>query len=75
MTEYAVPSGLVIGELAERCVPRKVDCAFGTPVRRQVKPSNPGQTGKVVDEQPAGRTRAPEGSTVTIYVGVDCRRR
>jgi beta-lactam-binding protein with PASTA domain len=24
-----------------------------------LKPSNPGQTGKVVDEQPAGRTRAP----------------
>ena len=23
----------------------------------------------VVDEQPAGTTRAPEGSTVTIYVG------
>jgi serine/threonine-protein kinase len=34
-----------------------------------VKPANPSQSGKVVDEQPAGSTRAPEGSTVTIYVG------
>jgi beta-lactam-binding protein with PASTA domain len=34
-----------------------------------VKPSNSSQSGRVVDEQPAGRTRAPEGSTVTIYVG------
>ena len=34
-----------------------------------VKPANPGQSGKVVDEQPAGSTSAPEGSTVTIYVG------
>jgi beta-lactam-binding protein with PASTA domain len=34
-----------------------------------VKPANPSQRGKVVDEQPAGSTRAPEGSTVTIYVG------
>jgi beta-lactam-binding protein with PASTA domain len=34
-----------------------------------VKPANPGQRGKVVDEQPAGSTHAPDGSTVTIYVG------
>jgi beta-lactam-binding protein with PASTA domain len=34
-----------------------------------VKPANPSQSGRVVDEQPAGTTRAPEGSTVTIYVG------
>jgi serine/threonine-protein kinase len=31
--------------------------------------SGAGQTGLVVDEQPAGGTRAPDGSTVTIYVG------
>jgi beta-lactam-binding protein with PASTA domain len=34
-----------------------------------VKAANPGQRGKVVDEQPAGGTHAPDGSTVTIYVG------
>jgi beta-lactam-binding protein with PASTA domain len=34
-----------------------------------VKPANPSQSGRVVDEQPAGSTRAPEGSTVTIYIG------
>ena len=34
-----------------------------------VKPANPSQSGRVVDEQPVGSTRAPEGSTVTIYVG------
>ena len=34
-----------------------------------VKPANPSQSGRVVDEQPAGGTRAPDGSTVTIYVG------
>jgi beta-lactam-binding protein with PASTA domain len=34
-----------------------------------VAPTNPSQSGKVVDEQPAGGTRAPEGSSVTIYVG------
>jgi len=34
-----------------------------------VKPANPSQSARVVDEQPAGTTRAPEGSTVTIYVG------
>jgi beta-lactam-binding protein with PASTA domain len=33
------------------------------------KPSNPSQSGKVVDEQPSGSTRAPEGSTVKIYIG------
>ncbi len=33
------------------------------------KPANPSQSGRVVDEQPAGTTRAPEGSTVTMYVG------
>jgi eukaryotic-like serine/threonine-protein kinase len=33
------------------------------------KPANPSQSGRVVDEQPAGTTRAPDGSTVTIYVG------
>ena len=30
---------------------------------------DPSQTGTVVDEQPAGGSRAPKGSTVTIYVG------
>ena len=34
-----------------------------------VKPANPSQSGKVVDEQPAGGAHAPDGSTVTIYVG------
>jgi beta-lactam-binding protein with PASTA domain len=31
--------------------------------------SNPSRRGMVVDEQPAGDTRAPDGSTITIYVG------
>lgn len=34
-----------------------------------VKPANPSESGKVVDEQPAGGTHAPDGSIVTIYVG------
>jgi beta-lactam-binding protein with PASTA domain len=34
-----------------------------------VPASDPSQNGIVVDEQPAGGTRAPDGSTVTIYVG------
>src|SRR5207253_1869994 len=34
-----------------------------------VPPPDPSQSGLVVDEQPAGGTRAPDGSTVTIYVG------
>jgi len=34
-----------------------------------VPPPDPSQSGKVIDEQPGGGTRAPEGSTVTIYVG------
>ncbi len=34
-----------------------------------VPPQDPSQSGIVVDEQPVGGTRAPQGSTVTIYVG------
>jgi serine/threonine-protein kinase len=34
-----------------------------------VPASDPSQNGMVVDEQPSGGTRAPDGSTVTIYVG------
>lgn len=34
-----------------------------------VPPTDPSQSGMVLDEQPSGGTRAPEGSTVTIYVG------
>jgi eukaryotic-like serine/threonine-protein kinase len=34
-----------------------------------VPTSDPSQNGTVVDEEPAGGTRAPDGSTVTIYVG------
>jgi eukaryotic-like serine/threonine-protein kinase len=34
-----------------------------------VPPPDPSQSGIVVDEEPAGGTRAPQGSTVTIYVG------
>jgi serine/threonine-protein kinase len=33
-----------------------------------VAPTDPSQSGTVVDEQPSGGTRAPTGSTVTIYV-------
>jgi beta-lactam-binding protein with PASTA domain len=35
----------------------------------RVPPTDPSQSGMVLDEQPSGGTRAPEGSTVTIYVG------
>jgi beta-lactam-binding protein with PASTA domain len=34
-----------------------------------VDTGDPSQDGTVVDEQPAGGTRAPQGSLVTIYVG------
>lgn len=34
-----------------------------------VPTSDPSQNGTVVDEEPAGGTRAPDTSTVTIYVG------
>jgi beta-lactam-binding protein with PASTA domain len=34
-----------------------------------VPASDPSQNGTVIDEQPSGGTRAPDGSTVTIYVG------
>jgi eukaryotic-like serine/threonine-protein kinase len=34
-----------------------------------VSPPDPSQSGTVIDEQPGGGSRAPEGSTVTIYVG------
>jgi beta-lactam-binding protein with PASTA domain len=34
-----------------------------------VPPTDPSQSGMVLDEQPSAGTRAPEGSTVTIYVG------
>jgi serine/threonine-protein kinase len=34
-----------------------------------VPPPDPSQSGIVIDEEPAGGTRAPQGSTVTIYVG------
>jgi beta-lactam-binding protein with PASTA domain len=34
-----------------------------------VKRANPSQSGKVVDEQPTGGAHAPDGSTITIYVG------
>jgi serine/threonine-protein kinase len=33
-----------------------------------VPATDPSQNGNVVDEQPAGGSRAPQGSTVTIYV-------
>jgi serine/threonine-protein kinase len=35
----------------------------------EVPTSTPSQSGKVLDEQPAGGTHAPDGSSVTIYVG------
>ena len=34
-----------------------------------VPPPDPSQRGIVIDEEPSGGTRAPKGSTVTIYVG------
>lgn len=34
-----------------------------------VPASDPSEVGNVVDEQPGGNTRAPQGSQVTIYVG------
>jgi beta-lactam-binding protein with PASTA domain len=34
-----------------------------------VPTTDPSQSGMVLDEQPSAGTRAPKGSTVTIYVG------
>lgn len=58
----------VVGETQQSATTTLQNAGFKVQVLT-VKPSNPGQSGKVVDEQPAGSTRAPEGSTVTIYIG------
>ena len=58
----------VVGQDQQTATTNLQDAGFKVQVLR-VRPSNPSQNGKVVDEQPAGGTRAPDGSTVTIYVG------
>jgi serine/threonine-protein kinase len=58
----------VVGQDQQTATTNLQDAGFKVQVLR-VRPSSPSQSGKVVDEQPAGGTRAPDGSTVTIYVG------
>jgi serine/threonine-protein kinase len=57
----------VVGQDQQTATTNLQDAGFKVQVLRVA--SNPSQSGKVVDEQPAGGTRAPDGSTVTIYVG------
>ena len=58
----------VVGKTQQSATTTLQNAGFRVQVLK-VKPSNPSQSGKVVDEQPSGSTRAREGSTVTIYIG------
>jgi serine/threonine-protein kinase len=65
-TTTAVPD--VVGQDQQTATSMLQDAGFRVQVIT-VPPPDPSQSGRVVDEQPAGGTRAPDGSTVTIYVG------
>ena len=65
-TTTAVPD--VVGQDQQTATSKLQDAGFRVQVIT-VPPPDPSQSGRVVDEQPAGGTRAPDGSTVTIYVG------
>src|SRR5205823_2628424 len=65
-TTTAVPD--VVGQDQQTATSKLQDAGFRVQVIT-VPPPDPNQSGRVVDEQPAGGTRAPDGSTVTIYVG------
>jgi len=65
-TSTAVPD--VVGQDQQTATSTLQDAGFRVQAIT-VPPPDPSQSGRVVDEQPAGGTRAPDGSTVTIYVG------
>jgi beta-lactam-binding protein with PASTA domain len=58
----------VVGQDQQAATTTLQDAGFQIQVI-MVPPPDPSQSGIVIDEQPAGGTRAPQGSTVTIYVG------
>jgi eukaryotic-like serine/threonine-protein kinase len=58
----------VVGQDQQTATTTLQDAGFQIQVI-MVPPPDPSQSGIVIDEEPAGGTRAPEGSTVTIYVG------
>jgi beta-lactam-binding protein with PASTA domain len=63
-TLTAVPN--VVGQTKRTAMTTLQNAGFTVQV---LTVSNASQSGRVVDEQPAGSTRAPQGSSVTIYVG------
>jgi serine/threonine-protein kinase len=58
----------VVGNDQQTATSTLRSAGFGVQVI-QVPVTDPSQVGMVVDEQPAGGSRAPNGSQVTIYVG------
>jgi beta-lactam-binding protein with PASTA domain len=58
----------VVGQDQQTATTTLQDAGFQIQVI-MVPPPDPSQSGIVIDEEPAGGTRAPKGSTVTIYVG------
>ena len=58
----------VVGQTQDAATSRLQAAGFTVQVI-MVPPPDPSQAGVVIDEQPAGGTRAPRGSQVTIYVG------
>ena len=65
-TRAPVPD--VVGQDRQTATSTLQDAGFEVQVI-MVPPADPSQSGRVVDEQPSAGTRAPTGSTVTIYVG------
>jgi beta-lactam-binding protein with PASTA domain len=57
----------VVGQDQQTATTTLQDAGFEVQVI-DVPATDPSQNGNVVDEQPAGGSRAPQGSTVTIYV-------
>ena len=57
----------VVGQDQQTATTTLQDAGFEMQVIN-VPATDPSQNGNVVDEQPAGGSRAPQGSTVTIYV-------
>jgi serine/threonine-protein kinase len=57
----------VVGQDQQTATTTLQDAGFEVQVIN-VPATDPSQNGNVVDEQPGGGSRAPQGSTVTIYV-------
>jgi len=57
----------VVGRKLNSAVNALTDRGFGVNVKSTPVDKNDGE---IVRQDPAGRSRAPEGSTVTIWVGV-----